>query len=176
MPVLRKLLLVLFFGAGFGAVSISAQQASAQTYSVEEIVQALLPGAPQATRDAYAGAAPAATPSKSIVVAFEGDSHRLTLGGMVTLRTLAAALQDARLTTARFQVVGHAYLPNRPDDSLPVSARRAMAVTEHLAAFYEMPPARFSAAGVGAARMANPGDPSAPVNQRIEIINIGGTL
>jgi outer membrane protein OmpA-like peptidoglycan-associated protein len=112
-------------------------------------------------------------PSVDLLVGFEGDTHRLTIAGMKTLRTLAAALLDPSLDGVRFDIVGHAFLPNKPAAAQPLSARRAQAVAEHLTGFYDLDPSRFvtvTGAGASSTRSTNPAD---PMNQRIEIIRAG---
>lgn len=109
----------------------------------------------------------------SLVIGFDGDSHRLTLAGMKALRTLAGAMQDPSLNRAQFEIIGHAVLPNRPTEAQTLSSRRAQAVAAHLTAFYDIPDSRIvSVRGVGAAQPQSP-NASDPLNQRIEFINLG---
>ncbi len=107
-----------------------------------------------------------------LVVGFDGDTHRLTVEGMKTLRMLAFALKQPELQDVRLEVVGHAFVAAAPTTSLPVSSRRAQTVAEHLSGFYGMAPARLTARGVGSLEYASP-DPADPMNQRIEIVNLG---
>lgn len=159
--------------------------AFAQARTVQEIIDAL--AAPSATSDrgigrphsGSAGSAGAAAmdadgqpPKVQLVVGFDGDTHRLTIEGMKTLRMLAWALGQPELQDARLEVVGHAFVAAAPTASLPVSARRAQTVAEHLSGFYGVDPSRLTVRGVGAVEYASP-DPADPMNQRIEIVNVG---
>ncbi|MEM1360592.1 MAG: OmpA family protein [Pseudomonadota bacterium] len=112
-------------------------------------------------------------PVAKLQVGFEGESHLLTVDGMKTLRTLAAALEDPRLQNSKFQILAYAYTPNAPASAQPVSARRAQTVLEHLQGFYGMGTDKFlGVQGMGASAL-NSGNAADPMNQRIEIVNIG---
>lgn len=177
MPIFRFCRLAL---AAALAIAVSAPALPAQDMTLQAMVAALLPddrdrgiGRPAGGADASQPmAAGIGRPTAQLVVQFEGDSPRLTVGGMRTLRTLARALEDPRLTGVRLEIVGHAFLPAAPLSSGPVSARRAQAVAEHLSGFYGISAARLTTRGVGAVQV-NPAAPNDPLNQRIEIVNLG---
>ncbi|WP_195822041.1 OmpA family protein [Roseobacter sp. MH60115] len=171
--------------AGFFSIGCMASTAaSSQDFSLDQMVNALLP-APVATSDnrgvkplAAANATSAtqsgALPTARLVVAFDGDSHRLTVEGMKTLRTLAKALEHPDLKGSTFQIMAHAYTPTAPASALPVSARRAQSVLDHLNGFYGLGSDIFvGIQGVGATSL-NSANAADPLNQRIEIINTAG--
>ncbi|MEM1129004.1 MAG: OmpA family protein [Pseudomonadota bacterium] len=143
---------------------------------MEQVVTALAPqerGIGRPTNTGTAASQVGNTATVELLVGFEGDTHRLTVEGMKTLRMFATALNDPRLQGARLQIVAHTYLPNAPTSALPVSARRAQSVADHLLAFYDIQPAQIAATnGVGAAQI-NVGNLADPMNQRIAITNIG---
>ncbi len=158
-------------------LGVLAGPSAAQHFTLDAMVAALLPvaverGVGRPTGGTASGGIPAALPTAQLLVNFEGDSPRLTVEGMRTLRTLARALEDPRLAGSRIEVVGHAFIPAAPLSSTPVSARRAQTVAEHLVGFYGINPALVSSRGVGALQAQ--GAPENPLNQRIEIVNLGG--
>lgn len=173
---MRKPFLCLLCAAAVGFAGWTLP-AAAQEIPIAAIVEGLTPPPGEAPtrgikRD-NAGTVLEGLPSVDVVVGFEGDSHRLTIAGMRALRTLAAALNGPGFAGERFQIAGHSYLPNDPVSSQPVSARRAQVVAEHLAGFYGIDPARMVVVGVGATDLRNSSNPSDPLNQRIEVTNLG---
>lgn len=147
----------------------------AQEVTIAEIVGGLTPP-PAPTRGIKrdnSGTVLEGLPSVSLVVGFEGNTHRLTVEGMKALRTLAAALNGPGFEGEQFQIAAHAFLPSDPVSSQPVSSRRAQVVAEHLAGFYGIDPTRMRVVGLGATAMHDAGNPADPLNQRIEVTNLG---
>ncbi|PWR02453.1 hypothetical protein DKT77_11655 [Meridianimarinicoccus roseus] len=162
-------------GTLISALALVLAVLSARADDVADLLPSAIAGAlsPTVGTDRSVAAGQGDGPSVDLLVGFEGDTHRLTIAGMKTLRTLAAALLDPSLDGMRFDIVGHAFLPNKPAAAQPLSARRAQAVAEHLTGFYDLDPSRFvtvTGAGASSTRSTNPAD---PMNQRIEIIRAG---
>lgn len=111
-------------------------------------------------------------PSANVAVAFEEDSHLLTVEGMTALRSVAYAMTDQRLEGQVFQVAAHVVLPNDPNSAFRLSSRRAQAVRDHLTAFYDIGPERLVAVGYGATAPVDQAAPTSPFNSRIQFINV----
>lgn len=111
-------------------------------------------------------------PTVDVRVDFAEGGHLLSTAGMMDLRSVAMALNAPQLAQSRFQVAGHYFNLSAPASALPVSYRRAAAVTEHLIAFYGVDPARLVPVGYGQTKPSDPGDYQSPLNSRIELINI----
>jgi outer membrane protein OmpA-like peptidoglycan-associated protein len=141
--------------------------------SVDGVVQALTTKpATRAVTPGLSGVPIKGAPSQDLLIAFDGNTHRLTVSGMKVLRVLGVALADARLARTRIQIAGHAYLPGDPLLGQTLSLKRAQAVADHLATFYGIAPGRLDPMGYGAARPLDPNAPASPLNQRIEVINL----
>lgn len=111
--------------------------------------------------------------SMDVGVAFDGDSHLLTTQGMKALRSVAAALGDARLSRQSFQVAAH-MAANGGTDTARVSAKRAQAVVDHLVYFYGIPRDRLVPVGYGDSAPRNAGNPAFLENTRIAFVNVTG--
>lgn len=111
-------------------------------------------------------------PSISLTINFEFDSARLTNDGMLTLRTLGAALADKRLQGMQFQIAGHTDDVGTPEYNQSLSERRAKAVVTHLVSFYGIAPDRLKPVGYGKSRLVDAANPKSGLNRRVEIINL----
>lgn len=150
---------------------------------VDSIVATLQPEAagPLVRSMASAGALPVTAeqpipagfdfPAVSIQVGFDPGSHVLTADGMTALRTVAAALLDDSLAGARLQVGAHV-VQGSGLDAMPVSARRAAAVAEHLTVFYGIPADRLVPLGYGNSKPLDAFAPANPANERIDFVNV----
>lgn len=111
-------------------------------------------------------------PKVSLTINFEFDSWRLTNDGMLTLRTLAKALEDKRLAGMQFQIAGHTDDVGTPEYNQNLSEQRAKTVVTHLITFYGIAADRLKPVGYGRSRLADPSNPKSPANRRVEIINL----
>lgn len=167
------------------ALGLGVSAGTAQTLlpGVDSIVRALAPEAagPMVRSIAGAGTLPFTAeqpipagfdfPVFSFQVGFDAGSHVLTTEGMTALRTIAAALLDGDLAGSRFQVGAHV-IQGSGLNAMPVSARRAAVVAEHLAVFYGIPPDRLVPVGYGNTKPLDVMVPDSPANERIEFINV----
>lgn len=167
------------------SLCLLADAARAQTLlpSVDSIVATLQPEAagPLVRSMASAGALPMTAeqpipagfdfPAVSIPVGFDPGSHILTTDGMTALRTIAAALRDDSLGGARIQVGAHV-VQGSGLDAMPVSARRAAAVVEHLTVFYGIPADRLVPLGYGNTKPLDAFAPAGAANERIDFVNV----
>lgn len=111
-------------------------------------------------------------PKAKITVEFDGETHRLTDKGMLSLRSAAAVINDPKLASSTFQIGSHAYLPNNLAGSQVLTMRRAQAIVTHLHVFYGIANERLVPVGYGSSAPYDVGQPGHPLNQRIEVINI----
>lgn len=175
---------VISAGAVLGLAGPSSE-AAAQTVlpAVDSIVAALAPesAGPMVRSIAGAGALPFTGeqpipagfdfPAFSFQVGFDTGSHVLTTEGMTALRSIAAALLDGELAGSRFQVGAHV-VQGSGLNAMPVSARRAAVVAEHLTVFYGIPADRLVPVGYGNTKPLDVMAPDSGANERIEFINI----
>lgn len=172
-------------GTAILSLGLACGTAGAQTLlpGVESIVAALQPEAagPLVRSLAGAGALPVTAeqlipagfdfPAFSFQVGFDPGSHVLTADGITALRAIAASLLDESLAGARFQVGAHV-VQGSGLDAMPVSARRAAAVAEHLTVFYGIPAERLVPLGYGNTKPLDAFAPANPVNERIDFVNV----
>lgn len=180
--ILSAAILCLIFGLSSG----SAARAQTPVFlpSQDQIVAALSPAAagPLVTQLGQAGQLAALQPSQPILagydfpaysfsVEFDAGGSMLTTNGMTVLRAVAAALNDPALTNSMFQVGAHVVQAGSTN-AMPVSARRARVVVDHLTTFYGIPPHRLVPVGYGNGKLADMANPSSPANERIEFVNV----
>jgi outer membrane protein OmpA-like peptidoglycan-associated protein len=111
-------------------------------------------------------------PSVSVRVLFEYNSAKLTPQGMATLQTLGKALQDPRLSGARFLIAGHTDARGSDEYNQKLSESRANAVREHLTQTFRISPDKLSSIGFGRKKPADPAHPEEAVNRRVEVVNL----
>ena len=104
---------------------------------------------------------------------FPFDSAEITPEAMANLDILGAALLDGRLSADRFEIAGHTDGLGDETYNASLSERRAQAVVEYLEANFAISADRLLGRGYGETYLANPDDPSAPENRRVEILNLG---
>src|SRR5262249_37184980 len=137
---MKRTLLVAFISYSFVAPLF------AQQLSPEAIVKQLDPStavlAKPGLRSSPFGSTPemrgageeeaVALPSVSLNVPFDYNSDKLTPDGFIALRSLAAALQDPRLSNYRFKIAGHTDAKGTAEYNQKLSERRAQAVRDYL--------------------------------------------
>lgn len=160
-------------------IAVPAAPTLAQEMSAGDIVKALTPKKPGVTRSLsdrglqVTQADAAAAPSIDMRVQFAYDSADLENEAELTLAALGQALSDPRLINYRFEIVGHTDAKGSAAYNLDLSKRRAASVVDYLVANYNLPADRIVAIGKGESDPANPVDPEAAENRRVEIVNIG---
>lgn len=160
-------------------ICLVAITGSVHASSLDQIVNALLPATADSrglqraeTVQSNAIAQNGSMPTATLIVSFNPEGHILTVDGMRQLRTLAKALEDPRLASSQFQIRAYAYTPSSPGIAQPLSSRRAQSIFEHLDGFYGIGADKvLGIQGLGASDV-NLGNPSDPLNQRVEIVNI----
>lgn len=108
-------------------------------------------------------------PSIDLSIGFGFDSAELTTEGALIVRRLAHALQDERLSGASVMIVGHTDAKGSDEYNQELSERRSQAVRDQLVFYFEIPPDRLAAVGMGEQQLALPGDPENERNRRVEV-------
>lgn len=129
------------------------------------------PDAPSPAVSAGAAAPPAA--SASLLVLFQYNSAELTPKARRQLDAVAAALKSPKLDRYRFELQGHTDAAGGEDYNLALSEQRAQAVFDYLVMQHGIDPQRLTAVGVGERDLLDPGNPTAEVNRRVKIVNLG---
>jgi outer membrane protein OmpA-like peptidoglycan-associated protein len=101
-----------------------------------------------------------------LVVSFQDDSDKLTVGAQDNLNQFAKALLDPRLKGEKFEIAGHANVARDEEHDLRLSERRAISVVSYLAS-RGVDKSLLSAKGVGAMK-PRVADPRSPENSRVE--------
>ncbi|MDP6390365.1 MAG: OmpA family protein [Alphaproteobacteria bacterium] len=113
-------------------------------------------------------------PKRSIdlEVQFKVNSAALTPNARRTLDVLGAALNDAKLASSRFEIVGHTDASGSRAHNQTLSERRAKAVVDYLARVHKVARKRLAALGKGEDALKDPLRPRATENRRVEIVNL----
>ena len=165
---------------GTSAPTLGLAQGSPST---EQIIKSLIPTSPSgATRGIHVGPvaptqsqAPAARPAISLTVLFKTGSAELTPQALEVLNNLGKALSDKALDGYRFRIEGHTDTVGTREYNRQLSARRAAAVVDYLAANFHIDRSRVEAVGMGedGLLIPTPDQTPEPRNRRVEVINVG---
>jgi outer membrane protein OmpA-like peptidoglycan-associated protein len=109
-------------------------------------------------------------------VQFAFDSADLLPAGRRQLDELAFALSDRSLAGDAFEITGHTDRVGDAGYNLRLSQERAVAVKNYLVTMHGVSPARLRSNGVGFSQLADPRDPAAAINRRVEVRRIGASL
>ena len=169
MPRFSRLAAMLLAGLWAGA-------GWAEDFTSEDIVRGLTP--PPLTRefrgiDVEGGAPPAAPPSVDLHVSFAYDSARLDTDARLILKQLGEALADPRLAPYSFVLGGHTDASGSDAYNMTLSQSRANAVRDYLVNTHGIARDRMMALGYGETRLADPANPEAAINRRVQVVNIG---
>ena len=174
---MRVAKLALVQAALIVGMPVGAQEAG-PSLSVDEIVRQLTPEPPSApvegVRSVQRGnwEAPPGPTRKGVIpslpVQFEKNSATLTPKAKTELDKLATALRRDELKGQRFRVSGHTDTVGSEEYNNKLSERRARSVAEHLATA-GIEPERLEAVGMGERELADPKNPTSPVNRRVQI-------
>jgi outer membrane protein OmpA-like peptidoglycan-associated protein len=151
--------------------------------STEQIIKSLTPTSPSgATRGIRVGPAatgqpqtPGSQPAISLTVLFKTGSAELTPQALEVLNNLGRALSDKALDGYRFRIEGHTDTVGTREYNKQLSARRAAAVVDYLAANFHIDRSRVEAVGMGedGLLIPTPDQTAEPRNRRVEVINVG---
>lgn len=118
------------------------------------------------------GAARRARHAVDLQVQFAFNSADLLPVGRRQLDELALALSDRSLASDTFEVTGHTDRVGDADYNLRLSQERAVAVRNYLISEHGISPARLRSVGMGFAQLADPSNPTAAINRRVEVRRI----
>jgi outer membrane protein OmpA-like peptidoglycan-associated protein len=167
-------------GLPFGALPMGT--ASPQPSSVSPDVQAvpLVPGAPK-SRGVQPTAPqpqpiPAAHPSVTLeAITFEPGSAKLKPESLNELRNLGIELNQIVKDGPKLLIEGHTDNKGTAAYNRELSKRRADAVKDYLVREMGVPADRLETVGKGFSEPAIPGNPNAPENRRVVVVNLGAS-
>ena len=110
-----------------------------------------------------------ASRTRDFAVRFALDSAEIGEYAAAQLAGLGQALASPALAPHRFLVAGHTDARGDFEHNMELSLRRALAVRDHLVAFYGIPADRLLVHGYGPTLLKAPGDPASGLNRRVEI-------
>lgn len=169
--MIRKLVLVATVALVGGVGGVHAQNQP----SSDDIIKKLTP-APMTRSLRGVTVEPGQAPTKPTIdlyINFEFDSAKLDNDGILMLKRLGVALKDPRLAVFVFEIAGHTDAVGTEEYNQALSEKRAKAVVDHLAVFYEIAPSRLKSVGYGKSRLRDPSRPNDGVNRRVQITNVG---
>lgn len=113
-------------------------------------------------------------PHVDVQLEFEYNSDVLTSQAKSQLDEFGYALTSDSLKKFSFQIGGHTDAAGDAAYNLQLSKRRAASARIYLIEKYGISGDRLKAVGYGKTRLADPANPTASVNRRVEIVNLGG--
>ncbi len=112
-------------------------------------------------------------PNLTVQIQFDFDSDWIRPASWQTVGVIADALHHPLLRGNRFLVVGHTDAKGSRKYNLDLSQRRADSVAEMLTSTFQIPADRLVAVGLGEEQLQDRGNPTAAVNRRVQLLNIG---
>jgi outer membrane protein OmpA-like peptidoglycan-associated protein len=112
-------------------------------------------------------------PNLTVEILFDFDSDRIQPASYHTMGRIADALHHPELAGYKFVVIGHTDAKGTRLYNLELSRKRALAVTEALSTTFRVPPSHLIALGVGEEQLADPSNPDAGANRRVQLLNLG---
>jgi len=168
-------------GLPFGALPMgTASPQPSSGVSPDAQAVPLIPGAPK-SRGVPSTAeppqpTPASRPSLTLnAITFEIGSATLTPESLDQLRNLGIALNQIVKDGAKFVIEGHTDKKGTAAYNLELSKRRAEAVKDYLVNEMGVQADRLETVGRGFSKPANPGNPNAPENRRVVVVNLGAS-
>lgn len=114
-----------------------------------------------------------ALPSLDMEIFFDYDSATIKPESFPTLVELGRALTDPRLAGSRFIVAGHTDAAGSNAYNLALSEARAASVRNALVSMFPIDPSGLLAFGFGEEQLRVPQHPTAAVNRRVQVMNLG---
>lgn len=115
----------------------------------------------------------AAMPQLTVEINFENNSIAIEPKSYRAVGQIADALHHPILRHNKFLVIGHTNATGDPKHNLKLSDERANAIAEALSTTFAVPASHLVAIGVGSELPVDTANPKAPVNRRVQLINIG---
>lgn len=109
----------------------------------------------------------------NVQIDFDYNSDRIMPRSYEAIGAIADALHTPYLMGQKFVIIGNTDAKGSREYNLGLSMRRANAVREALATTFRVPASQLYAVGLGEENPADPAQPDAAVNRRVQLINIG---
>jgi len=151
------------------AGTVWAQDAAPPVVRSSRIIEALNPRDIVLDRPPGQGQPALPMPSIALQVQFTFGSAQLLPQGKQQLDELALALNNNVLRQASFELAGHTDRVGSHSYNMRLSLERAEAVKIYLMSAHRLNAARLYPMGFGYTRLADPMNPEAAVNRRVEV-------
>jgi outer membrane protein OmpA-like peptidoglycan-associated protein len=109
----------------------------------------------------------------TVEINFEYNSVAIVPESYRAIGLMADALHHPILLPYKFLIVGHTDSTGDPKYNLGLSQKRADAIKEALSTTFAVNPNRLFTVGVGEEEPIEPAQPTAAINRRVQVINIG---
>jgi len=114
-------------------------------------------------------------PKIDIEIAFDLDSDVIKASSIPDVDELGKALTAEGLAEARIALNGHTDASGSDTYNQDLSDRRAASVRQYLIEKFKIDGNRLIAIGFGESKLKNAGDPLAPENRRVEVVNLAAS-
>ena len=114
----------------------------------------------------------ASKPKIDFNIQFEYNSAKVSKASLPAVEELGKALSDPALKGSTFVVAGHTDAVGSEPFNQDLSERRADAIKQHLTGKYGIAGADLVTVGYGKSRLKDPSVPAAPVNRRVQVVNL----
>jgi outer membrane protein OmpA-like peptidoglycan-associated protein len=112
-------------------------------------------------------------PASDVEITFDYNSAVVGPEAQAALAPLGRALADPRLSGQHFVLVGHTDAVGSDAYNQALSERRAAAAKAWLIERFAIAPERLLTYGRGKSQLKAPEQPSAAINRRVQVINVG---
>src|SRR5262249_3148862 len=112
-------------------------------------------------------------PQLTVEINFELNSVAIVPESYRNVGLIAHALHHPQLLGNKFLIVGHTDSTGNPTTNLKLSGERADAIKQILSTTFSVSPDRLFTLGVGSEQPIDASQPTAAINRRVQLINIG---
>jgi outer membrane protein OmpA-like peptidoglycan-associated protein len=105
-------------------------------------------------------------------IQFDYNSARVNKTSMSTVQELGKALSNPALKGSTFVIAGHTDAVGSDTYNQDLSERRADAIKQALTQDYGVDGAKLVTVGYGKTKLKDPNEPTAPVNRRVQVVNL----
>jgi outer membrane protein OmpA-like peptidoglycan-associated protein len=105
-------------------------------------------------------------------IQFEYNSAKVTKASLPVVQELGKALSDPALKGSTFVIAGHTDAIGSEPFNQRLSERRADAIKQYLSEKYGVAGSNLVTVGYGKTRLKDPSAPTAPVNRRVQVVNL----
>ena len=105
-------------------------------------------------------------------IRFEYNSAKVSKASLATVQELGKALSDPSLKGSTFVIAGHTDAVGGDAFNQNLSERRADAIKQYLTEKYGIAGSNLVTVGYGKTRLKDPSEPTAPVNRRVQVVNL----